>query len=254
MVRELGEVPQAVGAVVAVVALNHVQTGRQFTAQHQMSPSNLRPQLVPSRSPAAARAAAAAEAGDAAAAGAEARARILVLPEVLAPAWQSSLAAHQPLPPRPRLPARRQPWRAPVHRRRRVFPQISASLLSTAPNRTNLFSAKRCCARALHVPLADLRLRGAPRLPNCTHLCSSCPLQAKPAARATQAAAGKDGLPARPPTGWWRRLPEDDCDPITLDPLRELANPPFELTAESGVTYRFDGKVLAEYLVVSAPS
>ena len=46
---------------------------------------------------------------------------------------------------------------------------------------------------------------------------------------------------------WWRRLTE--CDPISLDPLKNLRFPPFELgTDESHASY-FDGRVLANYLV-----
>ena len=46
---------------------------------------------------------------------------------------------------------------------------------------------------------------------------------------------------------WWRRLTE--CDPISLEPLKSLRFPPFELgTDESHATY-FDGRILANYLV-----
>ena len=45
---------------------------------------------------------------------------------------------------------------------------------------------------------------------------------------------------------WWREL--DDEDPITLEPLRELPYPPFQLDSE-GVTHFFDGAVLAQYMM-----
>lgn len=55
--------------------------------------------------------------------------------------------------------------------------------------------------------------------------------------------------------GWWRKLDEDD--PISLEPLRELPYPPFELTFQTSTLIKpaanyFDGKVLAYYIVSTA--
>eukprot|EP00629_Pelagomonadales_sp_RCC1024_P006754 CAMPEP_0119268234 /NCGR_PEP_ID=MMETSP1329-20130426/6084_1 /TAXON_ID=114041 /ORGANISM="Genus nov. species nov., Strain RCC1024" /LENGTH=234 /DNA_ID=CAMNT_0007268197 /DNA_START=210 /DNA_END=911 /DNA_ORIENTATION=+ len=49
---------------------------------------------------------------------------------------------------------------------------------------------------------------------------------------------------------WWRSLPASEQDPISLEPLRGLAQAPFELE-EGGHKYRFDARVLAAYLVSS---
>ena len=49
---------------------------------------------------------------------------------------------------------------------------------------------------------------------------------------------------------WWRAL--DDDDPISLEPLRQLSYEPFELIADESVTYYFDGRVLASYLISSS--
>jgi len=46
---------------------------------------------------------------------------------------------------------------------------------------------------------------------------------------------------------WWRALAVDD--PISLDPIKELPYEPFELTADGAVSYHFDGKLLANYLI-----
>ena len=50
---------------------------------------------------------------------------------------------------------------------------------------------------------------------------------------------------------WWRRL--TDCDPISLEPLRRLRVPPFNLATdeEQQRACWFDGKLLANYLVSS---
>ena len=50
---------------------------------------------------------------------------------------------------------------------------------------------------------------------------------------------------------WWRSL--QDCDPISLEPLRRLRVPPFDLPTdeEALVSCWFDGKLLANYLVSS---
>ena len=51
---------------------------------------------------------------------------------------------------------------------------------------------------------------------------------------------------------WWRKL--TDCDPISLEPLRRLRVPPFNLvTDEQQRACWFDGKLLANYLVSSGP-
>jgi len=55
------------------------------------------------------------------------------------------------------------------------------------------------------------------------------------------------------PRKWWHSLTEDD--PITMEPLRKLKYPPFEIVVKShefdrpNVTHHFDGKVLAHYIV-----
>ena len=46
---------------------------------------------------------------------------------------------------------------------------------------------------------------------------------------------------------WWRCLPDDD--PISLEPLRRLRVPPFELKTSLTHSCYFDGSVLASYLV-----
>lgn len=46
---------------------------------------------------------------------------------------------------------------------------------------------------------------------------------------------------------WWRTL--TDSDPITLEPLKRLRYPPFELRASETVATLFDGRVLATYLI-----
>ena len=46
---------------------------------------------------------------------------------------------------------------------------------------------------------------------------------------------------------WWRRLTE--CDPISLDPLKELRFPPFELGTDSTHATYFDPRMLSNYLV-----
>ena len=48
---------------------------------------------------------------------------------------------------------------------------------------------------------------------------------------------------------WWRRL--TDCDPISLEPLRRLRVPPFNLATDEEHACWFDGKLLANYLVSS---
>ena len=49
---------------------------------------------------------------------------------------------------------------------------------------------------------------------------------------------------------WWRKL--TDCDPISLEPLRRLRVPPFNLvTDEQQRACWFDGKLLANYLISS---
>lgn len=42
---------------------------------------------------------------------------------------------------------------------------------------------------------------------------------------------------------------DNDCDPISLEPLSTLSYPPFRLWAGADVWYGFDGRVLANYLV-----
>ena len=46
---------------------------------------------------------------------------------------------------------------------------------------------------------------------------------------------------------WWRELDADACDPITMEPLRELDVAPFAL----GPRMLFDGEAFAAYLVAS---
>ena len=48
---------------------------------------------------------------------------------------------------------------------------------------------------------------------------------------------------------WWRTLEGDD--PITLEPLCELAYPPFELAVDDSKRSYFDGRALAEYLTAA---
>ena len=50
---------------------------------------------------------------------------------------------------------------------------------------------------------------------------------------------------------WWRKL--TDCDPISLEPLRRLRMPPFNLATdeEQQRACWFDGKLLANYLISS---
>mmetsp|Transcript_13263 Transcript_13263/g.48294 ORF Transcript_13263/g.48294 Transcript_13263/m.48294 type:complete len:849 (-) Transcript_13263:118-2664(-) len=50
---------------------------------------------------------------------------------------------------------------------------------------------------------------------------------------------------------WWRDLSSDLTDPITLEPLRDLGYAPFEMEASGGVIHRYDGRMLANYLVSS---
>lgn len=52
------------------------------------------------------------------------------------------------------------------------------------------------------------------------------------------------------PRRWWQRLPATETDPITLEPLRKLKIEPFTLEEESHA-YRFDGQMLAAFLVSS---
>ena len=49
---------------------------------------------------------------------------------------------------------------------------------------------------------------------------------------------------------WWHALPVSEQDPISLEPLRRLRVEPFVIK-EDGHDYRFDGRVLAAYLVSS---
>ena len=68
--------------------------------------------------------------------------------------------------------------------------------------------------------------------------------------QAAPAAPGK----TRHGHGWWRRQLLTECCPITLEPLRALRYPPFELHADPSLSHRtdgdwFDGKMLAAYLV-----
>ena len=49
---------------------------------------------------------------------------------------------------------------------------------------------------------------------------------------------------------WWKSLPASETDPISLEPLKKLRKAPFVLK-ENGHDYRFDGRVLAAYLVSS---
>jgi hypothetical protein len=55
--------------------------------------------------------------------------------------------------------------------------------------------------------------------------------------------------PCRTDKSWWRSL--TDCDPISLEPLSELAYPPFELANDENgrALVQFDGQVLANYIV-----
>ena len=50
---------------------------------------------------------------------------------------------------------------------------------------------------------------------------------------------------------WWKSLPASETDPISLEPLKKLRKAPFVLK-EDGHDYRFDGRVLAAYLVSSS--
>jgi hypothetical protein len=62
--------------------------------------------------------------------------------------------------------------------------------------------------------------------------------------------------------GWWKSLEESIVDPISLEPIRDLSYPPFEVVSEhakkdggpgSGrVTHYFDGQFLAHYVVSTA--
>jgi len=54
---------------------------------------------------------------------------------------------------------------------------------------------------------------------------------------------------------WWRSLPAEEVCPISLEPICEFPQPPFTLynyaqhTCERGQSTRFDGRILAHYLV-----
>ena len=55
------------------------------------------------------------------------------------------------------------------------------------------------------------------------------------------------------PDRWWVRELAEVVDPISLDPIRTMRHPPFELRAEVDNSHRdsdwFDASVLASYLV-----
>lgn len=74
-----------------------------------------------------------------------------------------------------------------------------------------------------------------------------------PEATKKKAAPAKDPAPSKAAKkavrkDWWRSLPASECDPISLEPLKKLRRAPFVLE-EDGHAYRFDGRVLAAYLV-----
>ena len=49
---------------------------------------------------------------------------------------------------------------------------------------------------------------------------------------------------------WWRHI--EDCDPISLEPLKELSYPPFVLFNDGdnpGRGQKYDGRLLANYIV-----
>ncbi len=48
---------------------------------------------------------------------------------------------------------------------------------------------------------------------------------------------------------WWKHLSDEECDPITLEPINTLSYPPFELLSKNGKIWYYDGQVLAHYLV-----
>ena len=57
------------------------------------------------------------------------------------------------------------------------------------------------------------------------------------------------------PDRWWVRELISVCDPISLDPIRTLRHPPFELRADPAAAHNspdsdwYDGQLLASYLV-----
>ena len=65
-----------------------------------------------------------------------------------------------------------------------------------------------------------------------------------------------------PDPGWWKALEDSIVDPISLEPIRDLEYPPFEVVSEhtktgggpgSGrVVHYFDGQFLAHYVVSTA--
>ncbi|KAJ1455433.1 hypothetical protein M885DRAFT_587725 [Pelagophyceae sp. CCMP2097] len=61
------------------------------------------------------------------------------------------------------------------------------------------------------------------------------------------APAGGAAAPAKV-AKWWKSLPVSEVDAITLEPLRRLAAPPFNLV-EDGHSHLFDGRALAAYLI-----
>lgn len=66
-------------------------------------------------------------------------------------------------------------------------------------------------------------------------------------ARAAQSKKKRRGTKSRK---WWRSL--DEVDPITLEPVSELSYAPFKLNADEQISYYFDGRVLANYLISSS--
>ena len=78
------------------------------------------------------------------------------------------------------------------------------------------------------------------------------------APHAAAAASAASAAPPHTPAEWWRALADDEVDPFSLEPLCELPYPPFVLAAAAAGAdadaqhqHRFDGALLAEYLVVS---